>query len=224
MESRWEIVIEDAALERESQGEIEDVLHRIAFDDERCEWRSRPDEIRVKRRLAGGRSGCEVLEVVVRRGQQRSAKVVKLGPADELRREFQAWYDHLREACRFFAPIHAATGGVLDPSRAGQGEREAIVHAARFGGAPDKTAETFESLARQAVSAGGQSIIEATGLLQKLLEGIKNDLYERFEVQDLATSLASTWNRRLGTHAVIAVDRFNRRQKRFAMGTVPKAI
>lgn len=217
-----DIVIEDVAVARESRSEIEDVLHRIAVEDERCEWRSLPDEICVKRRLSGGRSGCEVLEVIVRREQQRSAMVVKLGPADELNGEFGAWYEHLRGACGFFAPIRAATHGVLDSSRAVAGEREVVVydHAARFKGVPGSPADTFEAVARQAIVAGGERINKATRLLRRLFEGIGNDLYDKFSVSEAPTSIASAWHRRLGTHAVIVVDRFEADHARLAMGPV----
>lgn len=53
-----------SGLSPESYGEIDDVLQRLAVGDRPGALSRLPEEIRILRRLAGGRSGAEVLDVI----------------------------------------------------------------------------------------------------------------------------------------------------------------
>ncbi len=124
---------------RQERAELEDVLQRIAIGDKAGCWRESPDTILVRGRLTDGRSGCEVLEIVVRTGAHEAPMVAKVGPFHELEGEWTAFTSHLSGANAFFAPIRAATPAVLGTSPPADGEREAVVydHAARFAGQPE---------------------------------------------------------------------------------------
>jgi hypothetical protein len=139
-------------------GELDDVLQRIPVGNEPGHWPNRPEEIQILQRLAGGRSGSEVLEAVVKHGSHEARKVIKIGPIHELQNEFQSFVTHLKNASALFVRIEAATPGVLCGVSAGGVEREAVVydHASRFQGKPRSKARTFEDLAREAVSRGGR--------------------------------------------------------------------
>ncbi len=63
-----DVIFPEAGFPPECQGEIDDVLQRISVGEAPGQWRNLPEEIRVLRRLAGGRSESEVLEVLVRDG------------------------------------------------------------------------------------------------------------------------------------------------------------
>lgn len=196
----------DSGLPPECYGEIDDMLQRLAVGDRPGQLPHLPEEIRILRRLAGGRSGAEVLDVMFKNRDHEASKVIKLGPMHELENEFHAHQQYLSNASAFFVPIEAATPGVLDKSMARGTEREAVVydHAARFHGESTSQTQTFEDLAREAVQQGGPMLDAAIAALEMLFQGIKNDLYEKNEEQD--TSLQLAWNRRLGIDAVVAAD------------------
>ena len=75
--------------------ELDDVLQRIATGEDPGCWRERPDAIRVRGRLTDGRSGCEVLDLVVRTGNREAPMVAKVGPIHELEGEWKAFTKHL---------------------------------------------------------------------------------------------------------------------------------
>ncbi|MCP4690110.1 MAG: hypothetical protein GY859_18805, partial [Desulfobacterales bacterium] len=193
------------------RGEIDDVLQRICVGEQQGMWREKPDEIRILRGLKGGRGASEVLEVVLRRGGHEARKVVKLGPIYELENEFHSFNKHLRNAGASFVPIEAVTPGVLDSGRARKGDREAVVydHADRFQGGKGAATRTFEELAREAVDQGGAALDAAVEILETLFQGIRNDLYEKREIDPQETTQRKPWNRRLGIDAVVAVDRID---------------
>src|ERR1035437_15531 len=91
-------------------GEIDAVLRRI-------EWQTSPDAIEISGELAGGRSASQVLEAVVVRGNQRSPKVIKVGPYRELRGEYWAFKDLPPNPNRFFVPIETVTPDLREAAR-----------------------------------------------------------------------------------------------------------
>src|SRR5947209_5084358 len=129
-----DVIFPEAGFPPEDRGEIDDVLHRISVGKQPGNWLNWPDSIQIFRRLTGGRSGSEVLEVVVKHGLHEARKVIKLGLGHELENEFQAFREHLPNPSASFVPIEAATPGALGRSPVHSGEREAVVydHAARF--------------------------------------------------------------------------------------------
>lgn len=94
-------------------GEIDAVLQRISVGVGAGQWRTKPDEIRIVARLSGGRSGADVFEAVVKRGNQEARKVLKLAPLHELQDEFHAFQEYLQTASALFIPIEAVTPALL---------------------------------------------------------------------------------------------------------------
>jgi hypothetical protein len=210
------VIFDDRELEREQGPRIHYALSQIAVGQALGHWQQRPDEIVVHRRLAGGRSGSEVLEVTVGWGNQRSSKVVKVGPVRELREEYLAFGQHLRQAAAAFAPIEAGTPAVVDPGPAGRrpaagdDKPEALVydHASRFVGTPGVSPRTLEDRARDAVEAGGTAVDEVTTAIAALVEAARNDLWARTRRRTgQEGGLATVMNRRLGPVLEIEVDR-----------------
>ncbi len=210
------VVFDAAAIPKPRWGEIEAVLQRIAVGPTPGRWQTQPDEIRIVARLSGGRSGAEVVEAVVKTGNQKSQKVIKLGPLHEVQHEFHAFQKHLQTANRFFVPIEAVTPALLEKDPQPRSEREAVVydHAARFIGQPARPTRTFESVARDAVQTGGPQLAGAVSAIHQLFNGIRNDLYDQYMIGPDVTSLHESWNGRLGADATIAVDKVNRSQQR----------
>lgn len=171
---------------RQEQAELGDVLQRIETGEAPGCWHERPDTIHVRRRLTDGRSGCAVLDVVVRTGPREAPMVAKVGPFHELKDEWKAFNDHLRGASALFAPIRAATPAVLRPETKTGTEREAVVydHAARFAGLPDQPPVTLEGFVRQAIRDGGPALERAEKAFDTLFTGIRNDLYAKNETDD----------------------------------------
>src|SRR5260370_6772533 len=101
------VVFKTPEISDDHRGEIDAVLQRIAEGPLPGQWRTRPDEIQIVAKLAGGRSGAEILEAVVIRGNQEAKKAIKLGPVHEIRGECPAFQEHRQKSDRFFRPIIA---------------------------------------------------------------------------------------------------------------------
>ncbi|HBL26942.1 MAG TPA: hypothetical protein DD490_08920, partial [Acidobacteria bacterium] len=196
---------------RQEQAELDAVLQRIETGTAPGCWRERPDTIHVRGRLTDGRSGCAVLDVVVRTGPHEASMVAKVGPFHDLRDEWQAFNDHLRHASALFAPIRAATPAVLRPATKSGTEREAVVydHAARFAGQPAQPPVTLEKFVHQAIRAGGPALDRAEQALAALFTGVQNDLYAKHTIEDRETTALDAWNLRLGIALEIEVDAFD---------------
>ena len=190
------------------QGEIDSILQRIAIGTAPGQWPDPPDAIEVLRRLSGGRSGCEVLEVDVVRKHHKTRKVIKLGPLHELENEFNAFQAYLTNANALFVRIEATTPGLLPERQAIAGEREAVVYdqAARSQSTAFSRLRTFEEVARTAIQEGGPVLEKAIQLIETFFEGVRNDLYDHYDGRDSAADLREAWNRRLGFDAVVAID------------------
>ena len=167
-----DVLFPETGFSAAEKGEIDDVLHRISIGELPGEWREWPDEVKILKRLSGGRSGSEVLEVVVKRGPQQARKVIKVGPARDLENEFQAFRRNLPNPSALFVPIEAATPVALGRSHPRRGEREAVVydHVARFQGVPHGQTRTFEEIAREAVRQDGPLLERTIKVLQTLFE------------------------------------------------------
>jgi hypothetical protein len=228
------VTFEDRALEREHGPRIDYALRNIAVGPKPGHWQQQADEIVVHRRLAGGRSDSEVLEVTVRRGNQQSRKVVKVGPLRELRGEYLAFDRHLRNASAVFAPIEAGTPAVVDeetdrnrPQPPDAGKPQALVydHASRFAGMPTVSPRTLEERAREAVQAGGDALDEVVEAIGALFEAARNDLYDISNPRTGGEGgLATVLNRRLGPALEIEVDRMVRPKAercRLTLGQLP---
>jgi Ternary complex associated domain 9 len=194
------------------RSEIESVLLRLEAGDDRGNWSARPDEIVVERRLAGGRSGAEVLEIEVAWGNQRSRKIAKIAPLHELEREWDAFHNVLRNPSAVFAPIEATTPGLRRASERRPGDREAVIydHVARFVGDPETHPQTLEEVAAQALGGDLAPLERAIRAIDGLFRAARNDLYERYRVDRAETTVLGWVNERLGPDLVVEVDRHRR--------------
>ena len=202
------VTFSDPGIPAERRAEIASVLRRICVGQGRGRWRNRPDEIVVMRRMTGGTGGSDVLVVVVRWQNHRRAQVIKIGQSHDMRGEYDAFEKHLSEATALFAPIRAATPGVLDPDRARPGEREAVVydHASLFVGKPEASARTIEEVVQEALARRGAGMDRAIAAVARLFEGVRSDLYERYEVRTGEESLEDDMNVRMGPALVVEID------------------
>jgi len=212
-------VLFDEGFPKQDQAELEAVLQRIETGEAAGCWREQPDTIRVRGQLTDGRSGCEVLDIVVRTGTHDAPMVAKVGPLHELKDEWTAFRRHLATASALFAPIRAVTPGVLGTSAPADGEREAVIydHAARFAGLPDRPPVTFEGFVRHAIRDGGLALDRAEQALSALFTGIKNDLYAKHDTEDRELSALDAWNLRLGVALELEVDDFDSSSSTFTL-------
>ncbi len=212
-----DVIFDGEGFSRKARAELEAVLQRIAAGEGEGCWREQPDAVLVRGRLTDGRSGCEVLDLVVKTRTREAPMVAKVGPFHELEGEWGAFVRHLGDASSLFAPIRAATPAVLGTSPPAKGEREAVVydHAARFAGRPERPPETFEGFARRAVREGGPALDRAERALGDLFTGVRNDLYDQHEARERETSAREAWDLRLGIAAVLEVDDFDPRARSF---------
>ncbi len=74
------VIFDGEGFSQEERAELDDVLQRIATGEDPGCWRERPDSIRVRGQLTDGRSGCEVLELIVRTASREMPMVGKVGP------------------------------------------------------------------------------------------------------------------------------------------------
>jgi hypothetical protein len=202
------IIFPEDGFSAKERGEIDDVLFRVSIGNLSGEWRERPDAIHILKRLTGGRSGSQLLEVVVKHGNHEARKVIKLGPGHDLENEFKAFDTFVRDASALFVRIEAATPVALGRARLRRGELEAVVydHAARFQGMPQNQTRTFEEIALEAIQHGGPGLEKAVRVLETLFDGIHNDLYDNYRVSEQETTLQKSWNRKLGIDAKVAID------------------
>lgn len=180
------------------QGEIESVLRRVA-------WPHPVAAVTVTRRLAGGRSGAEVLDVLVRRAEStvESRHVVKLGPADEVAQEWTAYKHCIEGETNVLCTQIVARGKDGLP-----GDREAVVyqHAAAFAASPNAPVSTLEEQISAALSGVAGATESAVAAIKLLLDRAGNTLYAG--AGPSAERSKFTWlNRTLGVDLVVEVDR-----------------
>jgi len=220
-----EVKFEGSGIPLEEQGLLDSLLQGVAVGDGPGRWADLPDEIHVTRRLAGGRSGAEVFEAVVRRGHNRSRKVIKLGPLHDLGNEFNAFQGHLNPPpSALFVPIEAVSARLLDENAAPL-EREVVVysHAAAYHGADQSTTRTFEELAREAIQSD-DALRETAEALDRLFAGIRGGLYGHWRAVEESTSHRAFWNWRLGFDAVVGVEHVDAQRKRLDSSPAPATL
>ncbi|WP_062441098.1 hypothetical protein [Herbidospora daliensis] len=130
-----------------------DALHRLVASSEgESRWARLPDRIVVDGVLTGGRGGADVFEITAYWDEGHWRYVAKLGPAEELAREWGAYRKYFAGKSNVLcAPVELATPAVLDETKRIRGQRELIVygHVTSFSGSPDQSLATLEDLARQ---------------------------------------------------------------------------
>lgn len=171
----------------------------------RVGWPHPVAAVTVTRRLAGGRSGAEVLDVLVRRPESQFASrhVVKLGPADEAEQEWTAYKKCIEGDANVLCTAIVAYGSGGLPE-----DREAVVyqHAAAFAALPDAPVSTLEERISAALSGVPGATEAAVATVGLLLERAGNTLYA--DAAPATTRSTFTWlNRTLGADVVVEVDR-----------------
>jgi hypothetical protein len=197
----------DCGIEDVDQAEIESVLRRIPVGTQPGHWPESVRVVEVARRLTGGRSGSEVLDVRVYRDDSNQPQrfVAKLGSIRAAADEWEAFHRHLaQEDKALLLKIKAVTTGALGRPSGLPGDREAVVyqHISDFAGEPDEVVRTLEDVVTQAFKGdGAEAAVEVIDKLMRqaqivLYHGVKPD--GRARMREL--------NRQLGADLVVEVD------------------
>ncbi|GAA1908874.1 hypothetical protein GCM10009753_45310 [Streptantibioticus ferralitis] len=175
-------------------------------------WPGSVHAITVLRRLAGGRSGSEVLEILVEHGQGRSRQVVKVSTGDAAAREWQAFTNVVQSQRQvMYVPIVAVSRAVLDPTRAATGERQAVVyqHASDRVGDDTGSVRTLEELFDRALSGTEEDVSSALQAVGSLMRRLRNSLYGGAAASSNQLSLRE-FNESLGPDLELEVDTVKR--------------
>ncbi|MFC0439949.1 hypothetical protein [Kutzneria buriramensis] len=197
----------DCGIADVDQPEIESVLSRIPVGSGPGHWPESVRAVEVARRLTGGRSGSEVLDIRVYRADSNQSQrfVAKLGSLAATGDEWQAYHRHFAEEDKaLLLKIKAVTTGALGRPTGLAGDREAVVyqHISDFAAEPDGVARTLEDVVTEAFDrADGATAVRAVGKLMRqavtvLYHGVKADARARMR----------HLNRQLGTDIVVEVD------------------
>ncbi|MBC7819397.1 MAG: hypothetical protein IAG10_21135, partial [Planctomycetaceae bacterium] len=212
--------ISDSRIPESDHGEIKHLLQQVAVGEGAGRWPDLPDEVDIRRRLTGGKSGSEVFEAIVHRGNNRQRKVIKLGPLYDLHDEYAAFKNYLNPPpSKFFVPIEAVSERLLSKD-APELPREVVIynHAAEYQGATDSVTRTFEELAREAMRSD-ESLDDAIRALEKLFKGIRSGLHGNWVKEEQQRSHRMAWNWRLGFDATVTVAEIVASRMRLKTGT-----
>jgi hypothetical protein len=175
------------------------------------QWSFPPDHVSIGRRLGGGRHGAEVCEITARWATFQRRYVLKLGPAAEMRQEWDAYDQHLQAPHTLCAPIEAATPVVSNPRlKETPGRREAVVygHVADFAGVPSRPIKMVEELASDALKKGGDTVDRLVALIALFGEKGRSMLYGRVSPYEDASTLTDKGiPESLGDWLTLQVDR-----------------
>jgi Ternary complex associated domain 9 len=198
--------------------ELEEVLRGVVVDERLApagtgRWPHQVERLTVRRRLAGARSGAEVLDVAVtfRDATRADRCVVKVDRAIAVEKEWTAFRTHvLGRAQAVITPVEAVSAFVLNgpPTGVTQHDRAAIVyrHVADWAGLPDQNPETLEAVAGLALDRHESTA--AVRLLEGLLRRLSAALHEPTQVIREPRTL-SQLNSSLGPDLVLEVDRIH---------------
>lgn len=198
--------------------ELEAVLRGVVADERLGaagigRWPHQVDRVTVRRRLAGARSGAEVLDLAVTfRGETRPNRcVVKVDRADAMEKEWTAFRTHvLGHAQAIITPLEAVSALILNgpPTGLARHDRAAIVyrHVADWAGVPDQNPETLEAVV--GLTLDRHESAAAVRLLEGLLRRLSTALHEPAEVIREPRTLGQL-NSSLGPDLVLEVDRIH---------------
>lgn len=212
-----EIGFADPTIQESARAELEDVLRGIAIEppgysgDRTGRWTEQVERITVLRRIPGGRSGADVLDVELERPTGRiDRRVIKIDALAEVAAEWLAYRNHLASRHNtLITPVEAVSRRVLDavdePTQTP--DRAAIVyyHAADYGAAPNQPTRTLEDLVRAALR-GDLPVNEVVAVLDALLSRMTAALYADAAPTEQKRKLLSL-NRGLGPDIILEVDR-----------------
>ncbi|MEU5260492.1 hypothetical protein [Amycolatopsis sp. NPDC021455] len=178
-----EILARNVELPPGRGGLIRHALQRISHSADG--WHGPVETIEITRVIDVGRSGAVVIEVALRAGDEYRQRVVKIGPAGEMAREyanFRRFLAHYPAA--LCAPIQEATPGAVDAAEQRDGEVEAVVyaHVTAYAGRPRTPAPTLEDLVRAAFD-GQAGVTEVRRLIERLFTKMSDPFHSRRKVR-----------------------------------------
>lgn len=164
-------------------------------------------EVQVTRLLQGGYGGADVFEIELVYPSHKYLQVLKVGAADEMSREYEAFNSIPKDSLNtFFTPIRRHTAGVTDPSKRVSGRREALIYAHVKEWTAGSRLATFEDLAINAVTLGGDHLQVAIDSLRKLFHGVRSALHGASTYPSQTTDLRDYWNTQIGHVGEIETD------------------
>ncbi|MFB6436288.1 hypothetical protein ACFCVY_05815 [Streptomyces sp. NPDC056411] len=170
-------------------------------------WPAGVHTVTVLRRLAGGRSGSEVLEIEV--GVKRAAvfrQVAKLMSHDEAKREWQAFTALARKHDdTLYVPIVAVSRSVIDEQYAVDFKRHVVVYA-HVRDRDQNTEGTVRSLEDVVVEAieNPDATEQGVATLSAMMSTLRNKLYR--QATSASEQLLRQENWSLGPNVVLKVD------------------
>ncbi|GAA1288886.1 hypothetical protein [Saccharothrix xinjiangensis] len=211
-----EVGFADTTIPEAACAELEDVLRGIAVEppgyagDPVGRWVEPVERITVLRRLAGGRSGADVLDVELERAApgRVDRRIVKVDAVAEVATEWRAFRDHLASRRdTLITPVEAVSRRLLDEDPSPTADRAAIVyyHAADYGSVPDRPTRTLEDLVRD-VLRGRTPADDAVAVVDALLSRMTKGFYADAAPASSKRTLLPL-NRSLGPDITLEVDR-----------------
>ncbi|WP_432843814.1 hypothetical protein [Dactylosporangium sp. CA-092794] len=145
---------------------------------------------------------------MLRRGRERVARVVKIGPAHPMHVEWQAYVRHIApRLTELLAGIEATTPGARDPGQALPGESDAVVYNHVRQHAAAEHVVTLEDVVARACTAESDTAADrAADLIGTLFDKARPVFYDSARPSDDATSLDSL-TPALGPDLVVEIDR-----------------
>ncbi|WTW98862.1 hypothetical protein OG216_38430 [Streptomycetaceae bacterium NBC_01309] len=197
----------DCGVADEEQAEVEWILDGLAVGDVPGSLPPPVHRIEVVRRITGGRSGSQVLELRIRRGVPWTVEwhVVKLQDAEAAWLEWQAYRTHMADLkTAYLTSITAVSAALTGADRPPQGERMAVVyqHVSERIGEPGIPTVTLEDLARQALGGSPDAIRSAETVVDRLVRRLRRTL-SRDARRDPDRTVLRSLNTRLGPDLVV---------------------
>jgi hypothetical protein len=184
-----------------------DAVSRLVDPDGPLRWRTEPARIEVLRRLSG-LGGAVVLHIAVYWHARPTLRVVKIGPAEEMRREYNAHETvATRERNILFTPIETATLAARQPVPTESDQAEAVVYqdVGQYVGRPGAPVTTLEDIFAAASRGDSAAAERATVVIRELFQRARESLYLEIRTGDLPVSLRAE-NTRLGPDITVEPD------------------
>ncbi|MFE1859061.1 hypothetical protein [Streptomyces anandii] len=210
----WQVTFApDCGIARGEKDDIKDSLLDVAVgrgtDEAACgregAWPAHVRKVTVLRRLAGGRSGSEVLEIEVARGGSASLQVAKLMRHQDAVEEWEAYRELSASLdATLFVPVVAVGNGVRNPGLGTDFNRHAVVyaHVRDRDNDPRGPVRSLEDVWLEALG-DQQRCDEAVGVVAGLMRTLTRKLFRESTSRD---GDLTDENRRLGCDLSLTVD------------------
>ena len=194
---------------------ISDALSDVAVSEDETPpsgsgcWSSRIHTVTVLRRLAGGRSGSEVLEIRTD-GDGSSLQVAKLSDRREAVREWKAFSTvTMGRDYALYVPIVAVSRSVLDEKYAVDFGRHVVVyqHVQDRDGSTTAAVRSVEDLIDEAITGDEAQAAHAVTVLSSMMGVLGSKLYRGAESRK--DQLLNDENRTLGNDLELKIDGFS---------------